>query len=101
MVSVSSLVHAVLRVAQHIVGNILREIFYVVLADRGTVKGRVQDVWPVTVEGDWLDSAPTGLGGLTLSMFKDPSKSHLVFPLLKAKAKETEWLCRALAFVLP
>ena len=24
-----------------------------------------------------------------------------MFPLLKAKAKETEWLCRALAFVLP
>jgi hypothetical protein len=39
--------------------------------------------------------------GNTLSMFTDPSRPHQVFPLLKAKAKETEWLCRALAFVLP
>ena len=34
-------------------------------------------------------------------MFADPSKPHKVFPLLKAKAKETEWFCRALTFVLP
>ena len=100
-VSVASLVNAVLRVAQHIAGNILHEILYVVLADRSTVKSRVQDLWPVTVEGYRLHNATTGLGGLTLSMFKDPSRPHLVFPLLKAKAKETEWLCRALAFVLP
>ena len=99
-VSVASLVNAVLRVAQHIAGNILHEILYVVLADRGTVKGRVQDLWPVTVEGYRLHNATTGLGGLTLSMLKDPSRPHLV-SLLNAKAKETEWLCRALAFVLP
>ena len=36
-----------------------------------------------------------------MSMFTDPSRPHQVFPLLKAKAKETEWLCRALTFVLP
>ena len=99
-VSVASLVNAVLRVAQHIAGNILHEILYVVLADRGTVKSRVQDLWPVTVEGYRLHNATTGLGGLTLSMLKDPSRPHLV-SLLNAKAKETEWLCRALAFVLP
>ena len=101
LVSVSSLVHAVLRVAQHVAGNIFHEIFSMwVLADRGTVKGRVQDLWPVTVEGYRLHNATTGLGGLTLSMLKDPSRPHLV-SLLNAKAKETEWLCRALAFVLP
>ena len=36
-----------------------------------------------------------------MSMFAAPSRPHQVFPLLKAKAKETEWLCRALTFVLP
>ena len=36
-----------------------------------------------------------------MSMFTDPSRPHQVFPLLKAKAKETEWFCRALTFVLP
>ena len=86
--------HAVsLGVAQHIACNIFHEIFSMwVLADRGTVKGRVQDLWPVTVEGYRLHNATTGLGGLTLSMLKDPSRPHQVFPLLKAKAKETEWL---------
>ena len=87
--------------AQHIAGNVFHDIFYLVLADRGAVKGRVQDLWPLTVEGYRLDSATARLGSLTLSMFKDPSRPHLVFPLLKAKAKEVVWLCRALAFVLP
>ena len=99
----SPVVHAVsLGVAQHIAGNIFHEIFSMwVLADRGTVKGRVQDLWPVTVEGYRLDSATTGLGGLTLSMLQGPSRPHQVFQLLNGKAKETEWLCRALAFVVP
>ena len=100
-VSVASLVNAVLRVAQHIAGNILHEIFYVAVADKGTVKGRVQALWPLTVEAYRLDSATTRLGGLTLSMLTDPSRPHQVFPLLKAKAKKTEWFCRALTFVLP
>ena len=38
---VSPVVHTVsLGVAQHIAGNILHEVIYVVLADRGTVKSR-------------------------------------------------------------
>ena len=99
----SPVVHAVsLGVAQHIAGNIFHEIFSMwVLAGRGTVKGRVQDLCPVTVEGYRSDSATIGLGGLTLSMFKGPSRPHQVFQLLNGKAKETECLCRALAFVLP
>ena len=98
----SPVVHAVsLGVAQHIAGNVFHDIFYLVLADRGAVKGRVQDLWPLTVEGHRLGSATTGLGGLTLSMFKGPSRPHQVFQLLNGKAKETECLCRALAFVLP
>ena len=52
-----------LGVAQHIAGNILHEIIYVVLADRGTVKSKLQDLWPVMVEGYRLDSATTRLGG--------------------------------------
>ena len=48
-----------------------------------------------------MDSAATRLGGLTRSMIKSPSRPHQVFPRLKAKAKETEWFCRALTFVLP
>ena len=90
-----------LGVAQHIPGNILHEIIYVVLADRGTVKSKLQDLWPVMVEGYRLGSATARLGGLTLSMFTAPSRPHQVFPLLKAKGKETEWFCRALIFVLP
>ena len=90
-----------LGVAQHIAGNILHEIIYVVLADRGTVKSKLQDLWPAIVEGYRLGSATTRLGGLTLSMCTASSRPHQVFPLLKAKAKETEWFCRALTFVLP
>ena len=47
-----------LGVTQHIAGNILREIIYVVLASRGTAKSRVRDLWPVIVEGYRLDSSP-------------------------------------------
>ena len=98
----SPVVHAVsLGVAQHIAGNVFHDIFYLVLADRGAVKRRVQDLWPLTVEGYRLDSATIGLGGLTLSMLKGPSRPHQVFQLLNGKAKETEWVCRALAFVVP
>ena len=43
------------------------------------------------VEGYRLESATTRLGGLTVSMFTDPSRLHQVSPVLKAKAKETEW----------
>ena len=85
-----------LGVAQHIAGNILHEIIYVVLANRGTVNSRVQDLWPLIVEAYRLGSATTRLGGL-----KGSSRLHQVFPQLKAKAKETEWFCRALTFVLP
>ena len=53
------------------------------------------------VEGCRLDSAATRLGGTTLSMLTAPSRPHQVFPLLKAKGKETEWFCRALTFELP
>ena len=88
-----------LGVAQHIAGNILHEIICVVLADRGTVESKLQDLWPVMVEGYRLDSATNRLGGLTLSMLTAPSRPHQVFPLLKAKGKETEWLCRALTCV--
>ena len=94
--------HAVsLGVAQHIAGNILHEIVYVLLASRGPVKSKVEGLWPLTLEAYRLDTATTRLGGLTLSMLTNPSRPHQVFPLLKAKGKETEWFCRALTFVLP
>ena len=64
-------------------------------------KSRVQDLWPVIVEAYRLGNATTRLGSLTLSMLTDPSRPRQVFPLLKATAKETEWFCRALTFVLP
>ena len=55
---VSPVVHTVsLGVAQHIAGNILHEIIYVVLADRGTVKSKLQGPWPVIAEGYRLDTA--------------------------------------------
>ena len=46
-----------LGVAQHIAGNIFHEIIYVVLVDRGIVKCKLQDLWPVIVEGYRLDTA--------------------------------------------
>ena len=51
------------------------------------MKGRVQDRWPLTVEAYRLDSARTRLGGLTVSMFRDPSRPRQVLPLLKATAR--------------
>ena len=65
------------------------------------MNSRVQDLWPLIVEAYRLGSAAARLEGLTASMFTDPSRPHQVFPLLLAKAKETEWLCRAVACVLP
>ena len=47
-----------LGVAPHIAGNILHEIVYVLLASRGTVKSRVEGLWPLTVEAYRLDSRP-------------------------------------------
>ena len=46
-----------LGVAQHIAGNILREIVYVLLARRGPVKSRVEGLWPLTLEAYRLDTA--------------------------------------------
>ena len=80
-----------------VAGNVLHEIIDVVLHPAEALrKAGVQDVWPLIVEAYRLGSATTRLGGL-----KGSSRLHQVFPQLKAKAKETEWFCRALTFVLP
>ena len=68
-----------LGVAQHIAGNILHEIIYVLLAHRGTLKSSVQDLWPLIVEAYRVDSARARLGGLTVSMSTDPSRPRQVF----------------------
>ena len=65
------------------------------------LESRAQDLWLVIAEAYRLGNAAARRGGLALSMFTDPSRPHQVFPLLKAKAKETEWFCRALTFVWP
>ena len=38
---------------------------------------------------------------MTKSMFVDKDAPHKHYPMLKSKAKEAEWLCKALAYVWP
>ena len=67
-----------LGVVQHTASNILYEIIYAVLASRGTVKSRVQDLWPLILEAYRLGNAAARLEGLTVSMLTDPSRPRQV-----------------------
>ena len=90
-----------LGVAQHIAGNVLYEMIYVIM-DKGTkVDTRIAEIWSLVQEAYRLDNATTRLGTLTKSMFVDKDAPHKHYPMLKSKAKETEWFCRALAYVWP
>ena len=89
-----------LGVAQHIAGNILFELVWHCLK-HGPLTHRVKEIWAGIKEFYNVTGAETQLSNLTLSMFTDPKKPHRTYPHLSAKAKETEWVCRSLAFVWP
>jgi len=65
------------------------------------VGARVAEIWSLVQEANRLDNATTCLGTLTKSMLVDKNAPHRHDPMLRCKAKEAEWFCRALAFVWP
>jgi len=86
-----------LGVAQHIGGNVLYELVYKTLSGRQVDK--VAEVWECIKEYYKLRPKATAIGKLTLSMFVDKDAPHQRYPACTTKAKETEYLCRALARV--
>lgn len=90
-----------LGVAQHIAGNVLFELVWYCLAKVGTLKQRLRDVWYGITEYYRSHAGCTEVSKLTLSMFTDPARPHQAYPLCTTKAKETEYLCRALATIWP
>ena len=88
-------------VALHIAGNVLYEMDYVIMDQATKVDTRVAEIWSLVPEAYRLDNATTRLATLTKSMFVDKKAPHRHFPMLRCKAKEAEWFCRALAFVWP
>jgi hypothetical protein len=89
-----------LGVAQHIGGNVLFELIWH-RVPRGQHKEKLAEVWAGILEFYKLFAVSTRVSKLTLSMFTDKDRPHQVYPQLTTKAKETEWLCRALARVWP
>ena len=90
-----------LGVAQHTAGNVLYEMVYVIMEQATQVDTRIAKIWSLVQEAHRLDNATTRLGTLTKSMFLDKDAPHKHYPMLKCKAKEAQWFCRALAFVWP
>jgi hypothetical protein len=88
-----------LGVAQHVGGNVLYELVYNCLRPVGTVSDRLREVWASILEFYSMANASSRIGALTLAMLIDTGGPHQHYPCLRTKAKETEWLCRALAFV--
>ena len=86
-----------LGVAQHIGGNVLKLLIYTVL-DTGPLPERLQTVWQMVQRYYREHRVPTQVSKLTLSMFLQKSP-HQHYPELKTKAKETEYLVCALAWV--
>ena len=88
-----------LGVAQHIAGNVIYEIVYVIMDQTTKVGARSAEVWSLAQEANRLDNATTRVGTLTKYMFVDKDAPHRHYPMLRCKAKEAEWFCRALDFV--
>ena len=88
-----------LGVAQHIGGNVLRELLYTVLRT-GSLQDRLQRVWHMVQRYYREHRVAQQVSKLTLSMFLQKApRQH--YPELKTKAKETEYLACALAWVWP
>ena len=89
-----------LGVAQHVGANVMFELIWHVLPN-GSLQQRLMDIWMGIKEFYSQCHASTRMSKLTLAMITDPKKPHKQYPHLAAKAKETEWLCKALATVWP
>ena len=89
-----------LGVAQHIGGNVLFELVWRAVPG-GTQKEKLLEVWMGIKEFYSVHQVQSRAAKLTLSMFADKGAPHKSHPHLACKAKETEWLCRALSFVWP
>ena len=76
-----------LGVAQHIAGNVLYEMVYVIMGQTTKVGARIAEIWSLVQEANKLDNATTRLGTLTKSMFVDKDAPHRHYPILKCKAK--------------
>ena len=87
-----------LGVAQHIGGNVLRQLVYTVL-NTGSLQERLQTVWHWVQRYYREQRVPTQVSKLTLAMFLHKGSPHQHYPELKTKAKETEYLVCALAWV--
>ena len=74
---------------------------YVIMDHTTNVGARIAEIWSLVQEANRLDNATTRLGTLTKSMLVDNDAPHRHYPMLRCKAEEAEWLCRALAFVWP
>jgi hypothetical protein len=59
------------------------------------------EVWYSVKEYYSQFNVRTRVSKLTMSMITDPQRPNKVYPHLATKAKETEWLCRALETVWP
>ena len=90
-----------LGVAQHIAGNVLYGIVYVITDQTTKVGGRIAEIWSLVQEANRLENANTRLGTLTKSMVVDKDAPHRHYPMLRCNAKEADWFCTALAFVWP
>ena len=88
-------------VAQHIAGNVLYEIVHVIMDQPTQVGARIAEIWSLVQEANRLDNATTRIGTLTKYVFVDKDAPHRHYPMLRCKAKEAEWFCKALAFVWP
>jgi hypothetical protein len=86
-----------LGVAQHTEGNVLRELVFVIMDKTTMVKDRIAEIWSLVQEAYRLGNATARLGTLKQSMFVDKGAPHKNYPVLKSKAKEAEWFCRAMA----
>ena len=97
------LLHIVsLGVVHHIAGNVLKVLVWQTPWPRGTtLKERLLTIWGCIKEWYSLYKAPSRLGKLKWSMFlPDPGAPHQHYPLLhRVKAKEAEYLVRALQWV--
>ena len=75
-----------LGVAQHIAGNVLYELVYVIMGQTTKVGTRIVEIWLLVQEANKLDNATTRLGTLPKSMFVDKDAPHKHYPMLGCKA---------------
>ena len=89
-----------LGVAQHVGANVLFELVWSAIPS-GTLQQKLMEVWCSVKEYYSVNQVRTRVSKLTLAMITDTQRPQKVYPHLATKAKETEWLCRALETIWP